>query len=216
MKENKEKRQKKNTFCLARPAFSSPGRTKLLFDLHPPPPSLEPPRSRPREGPCPPTLFWVLLSPIALLLLCRPRSAGSTRWRPPMSCGWGMVWSSPDRPVVSALLAAPSLDPGAHLVWVGCVVVSHRSTNHAQPTNRFRVFGCEAAFWRSNPSSPSLFPSLEGGLVDRSGLGLPVSLFHGISIRPPTDLVALPMRLMAWWVCCIGVLSVPASQEGRQ
>ena len=141
---------------------------------------------------------------------------------PPMSCGRGMAWSSSDRPVVSALSSALSLDRGAHLVWVGCVVVS---TNYAQPTtlnqprstnHSFPRFQLRSRFLGIGSFLPLFFPSIEGGLVYQSGLGLPVSLFRGISIRPPADLVALPMRLVAWWVCCIGVLSVPASQDGRQ
>ena len=74
-------------------------------------------------------------------------------------------------------------------VWWGmlCLVV-------ARPSVFLRIVGRGAAVLRP----PSLFPSLAGGLVHRSGLGLPVSLFHGISIRPPTDLVALAMRFMVW------------------
>ena len=71
----------------------------------------------------------------------------------------------------------------------------------AQPTIRFCVFSRRAAFWRVRSISISF--SLAGELGDLSGLGLPVSLFHGISIRPPADLVALAMRLMAWcFVVC--------------
>ena len=62
-------------------------------------------------------------------------------------------------------------------------LVGHRPTNQSLPRLRPR-----SRFWGSNPPPP-FFPPLREGW---SGLGLPVSLFHGVSIRSPTDLVALP------------------------
>ena len=46
-----------------------------------------------------------------------------------------------------------------------------------RPTNQsFRVFGRGAALWGVKSTPLSFPPSRKGGLVDRSGLGLPVSL----------------------------------------
>ena len=59
------------------------------------------------------------------------------------------------------------------------------------PTIRFRVFSRRAAFFGVESIFLSLFSSFAGGLVNWSGLGLPVSHFHG-----------LPMRLMLSFVIC--------------
>ena len=91
--------------------------------------------------------------------------------------------------------ARPPPHPARTRVVVGR---RRRSTNHS-----FSRFRPRSRFLGGQIHPLFLFPSLAGGLVDRSGLGLPVSGFHGISVRPPTDLVALSMRLMAWcFVVC--------------
>ena len=85
-------------------------------------------------------------------------------------------WSSPDRPVVSALSAAAPLDRGAHLGWVGHFVVSRRSTNHSFP--RFRP----RSRLGSNPASTLFFslpcgPGAAGAVV----IGILVLIFDYFS-----------------------------------
>ena len=73
-KRNNRPRQKKNTFCLARPALPRRG-PKLHLDLHPPFLHHWGLRSRVlARGFDPPRSLWALRSAIALLLSCRPRS----------------------------------------------------------------------------------------------------------------------------------------------
>jgi hypothetical protein len=104
-------------------------------------------------------------------------------------------WGAPLRPALCAVVKATSTPISASRpsrwcppisVWARRVVISRNSTERFTPRCRSqsRIFGGQ-----TDPAS-FLLPSRESWSTGWA-TGLPASFYHGIPIRPPTDLVTV-------------------------
>ena len=193
-KRQRHPRQRKITFCSACSA-SSPVRDQTPLDLHPLHPLPGSPKSRPRKGPRPPALVVGAAishrtAPVS------PAPLGGVSLLVPSHVVWVV------RGVVGLTnQSSPRFRP-RHLStrswapywWVGRIVIDRKkSTTHLalHCRTRSRIFGGQ-----TDPHSFCPPLGRAGWLTGRvAGVAVAgVAFYHGLSVRPPTDLVIVVMN----------------------